>query len=144
MSAADPVTAVLNVAGSIIERVFPNPADAANAKLELVKMEKNGELAQLTSDTELAKGQITTNTEEAKSESLFVAGWRPFVGWTCGLAFFFKYVGGPALWMLAQLFGRAIQLPVIDSSELFPVLLGMLGLGAYRSFDKLRASGKGN
>lgn len=124
--------------GSIVDKLLPDPAAAAEAKLKIMQMAQTGELAQLTADTELAKGQMEVNRVEAASTSLFVSGWRPFVGWICGIAMGFKYIGGPLLTMVAQIVGHPIELPVIDSSELWPILLGMLGLGAYRTAEKIK------
>lgn len=119
--------------------MIPDPQAKAQAQLELLKLQQNGELAVLTADTELAKGQISINAEEAKSDSLFKSGWRPFVGWTCGLGFFAKFLGGPLLFVIAQFSGHPITLPPIDLAEMLPLLLGMLGLGAYRTYERVSA-----
>lgn len=84
--------------------------------------------------------QIEVNKEEAKSSSTFVAGWRPAMGWTCVSAYFLAYVGLPMLSFITSAFGHQIDLPVIDFGALAPVLLGMLGLGAMRSFDKVKGT----
>jgi hypothetical protein len=82
----DPITAGLDFVSKIADKIWPNPADKAAGLLELEKLRQTGELAVLAAETELAKGQLAINAEEAKSENLFVAGWRPFIGWVCGLA----------------------------------------------------------
>lgn len=125
---------------AIIDKVIPDPAAKAAAQLEVLKLQQNGELAQLASDTQLAQGQMDTNKVEASSESLFKSGWRPAVGWVCVLAFAAKYLGGPLIFVASQYFGITIVLPPIDTMEMMPILFGMLGLGAYRSFDKLKGS----
>ena len=94
--ALDPVTAMLDIGGKVIDRLFPDPSQAASAKLELIRLQQTGELAQLSADLEMAKGQMTTNQAEAANSSVFVAGWRPFVGWVCGAAFAYKFVLAPA------------------------------------------------
>src|SRR5579872_3587233 len=93
----DVVAAVSGVAGKLIDRLWPDPAQAAQAKLELLKMQQSGELAQLAADTDLAKGQIATNTAEAANANLFVAGWRPFIGWVCGSGLAFQFIAQPLL-----------------------------------------------
>src|SRR5690348_17894674 len=75
----DIVTAVSGVAGKLIDRLWPDPTQAAAAKLELLKMEQTGELAQLASTTDLLKGQLDINKAEAGNSNVFVAGWRPFI-----------------------------------------------------------------
>jgi hypothetical protein len=124
--------------GNLVDKLFPDPAKAAEGKLELMRLAQNGELAQLTADTDLAKGQMDINKVEAGSNSLFVSGWRPFVGWMCGVAFGFKYIGGPTLFMLCQAIGVKVELPQIDTAEMMPLLFGLLGLGAYRTYEKAR------
>lgn len=122
----------------MLDKIIPDPAAAADAKLKMLEMAQRGDLAELTAMTDIAKGQLTVNRAEASNASLFVAGWRPFVGWICGLTVAFKYVGGPLLVMLTAYTGHAAQLPVIDASELWPVLMGMLGLGGLRTVEKVK------
>ncbi len=136
----DPITlsGIFTIGSKLIDRFFPDKAASDAAKLELLKMQQTGELAQLAADTSIATKQAEINQEEAKCEHLFVSGWRPFVGWTCGLAFFAKYIGGPFLFVAAQYFGKTIILPEIDVFEMMPILFGMLGLGAYRTYEKTK------
>lgn len=81
--------------------------------------------------------QVAVNTTEASNTSLFVSGWRPFIGWVCGLAFFAKFMGGPLVFIVAEFFNRNITLPPIDMTEMLPILIGMLGLGGMRTYEKL-------
>ena len=129
--ALDPITAALDIGGKIIDRVWPDPAQANIAKLELLKMQQSGELAVITA-------QIDVNKAEAASPSLFVAGWRPFVGWTCGAAFAYKFVLAPALAFGLAAAGHPVELPVLDFTEMSTVLLGMLGIGGLRTFEKIK------
>jgi Holin of 3TMs, for gene-transfer release len=124
--------------GNIFDKIFPDPKVAADAKLRVMELSQQGQLAELNASTQLATGQIETNKVEAASNSLFVAGWRPAVGWTCALAMFFKFIGGPALLMIAQFMGVTVDLPPIETAELWPILLGMLGLGALRTVEKVK------
>jgi phenylpyruvate tautomerase PptA (4-oxalocrotonate tautomerase family) len=88
---------------------------------------------------ELAKGQIDINKEEAKSRNIFIAGWRPFVGWTCGLALFWHFLGLPVTLFITGWFNlQHPPLPEFDMQSLMTVLLGMLGLGGMRSFEKFK------
>ena len=83
--------------------------------------------------------QILTNREEAKSRSVFVAGWRPFIGWTCGFALAYHFIAAPLVLFGMELAGYEIPaLPVFDMDALMTVLLGMLGLGGMRSFEKAK------
>ena len=88
---------------------------------------------------ELARGQIEINKEEAKSRNIFIAGWRPFVGWTCGLALFWHFLGLPVTLFVTGWFNlQHPPLPEFDMQSLMTVLLGMLGLGGMRTFEKFK------
>jgi len=138
------ISGLFSAAQSLIERFFPDPEKKAAAQLELLKMQQNGDLAQLASETDLAKLQIQTNVEEAKHANIFVSGWRPAVGWCCAAAFAYSYVILPFAQFLVFTFGTtamAAQLklaPTLELSEMLPVLFGMLGLGGLRTVEKVK------
>ena len=121
----DVITAVSTLATKAIERIFPDPAQAAAAKLELLKMQQTGELAQLAAQTDLIKGQLDINKTEAASSSVFVAGWRPWIGWGCGTTFIINIGLLPLVSYLYALYtGHAApELPKLD-----PVVLDVMGL----------------
>jgi len=85
---------------------------------------------------ELAKGQMEINKTEAAHKSLFVAGWRPAVGWTCCLGMASNFLLIPMANFVLALTGSAIVVPLLDTGEMMPVLMGMLGLGAMRTYEK--------
>jgi len=87
---------------------------------------------------DLAKGQLEVNKVEAASKSLFVAGWRPFIGWVCGLGFLSNFILIPMANFGLALAKMAIVIPMIDTSQMMPVLMGMLGLGAMRTVEKVQ------
>jgi hypothetical protein len=140
--AIDPISAALDIGGKLIDRLWPDATQAAAAKLELLKMQQTGELAQLTAETELAKGQIEVNQAEAGSSSLFVAGWRPWIGWVCGIAFAYHFVAQPFLAFILAATGHPVTLPTFNMDALYTVLLGMLGLGSMRTFEKYKGVGR--
>lgn len=122
--ALDPVTAGLDLAKTVVSTIWPD------------KTEK--EKQELASAVVLVQGQIDTNKVEAASPSIFVAGWRPFIGWVCGAAFAFKFIGGPLAVVLMAMAGHPITLPIFDFTEMSTVLLGMLGLGGLRTVEKIK------
>ena len=86
---------------------------------------------------ELAMAQIEVNKAEAASGSIFKGGWRPFIGWVCGFAFAYHFILQPILLFGAAAAGVSLPpLPKFDMSQMMPVLLGMLGLGGLRTFEK--------
>lgn len=129
---------LIPVLGNLFDKLFPDPTAANEAKLKVMQMAQTGELAQLNADLQLATGQIEVNKAEATNASIFVAGWRPFVGWVCGIAFAFKFVGGPLLVFIAAYLGHPITLPVLDFTEMSTILLGMLGIGGLRTIEKVK------
>jgi hypothetical protein len=87
---------------------------------------------------ESAMAQIKVNQEEAKHKSTFVSGWRPFIGWTCGVALSYHFVIQPLLVFVLNATGQPVELPTFDMSSLMTVLMGMLGLGGLRTFEKVK------
>lgn len=86
---------------------------------------------------ELAKGQLEINLAEAKSGSVFKGGWRPFIGWVCGFAFMYHFILQPLILFAVTASGVSIPtLPEFDMSSLMTVMMGMLGLGGLRTFEK--------
>ncbi len=135
--ALDPVTAVLDISGKLIDRLWPDPVQRDAAKVKLVELQQTGELAKLAAETDLAKGQLQINTAEAQNPRLFVSGWRPWVGWVCGAAFAYAAIIEPvARFAAAVWFGYKGAFPVIDTSLTMQVLLGILGLGSLRTWEK--------
>jgi len=86
---------------------------------------------------ELAKGQIEVNKTEAAHKNLFVAGWRPAVGWVCCLGMASNFLVIPMANFALALSHTPIVIPMIELSEMMPVLLGMLGLGGMRTVEKM-------
>jgi hypothetical protein len=85
----------------------------------------------------LMTAQTKINEIEAAHPSMFVAGWRPAIGWICGLGLFVQYFAFPiASWILPIVGHPEIKLPVMDVSDLHPLLFGLLGLGTLRSYEK--------
>ena len=126
----DPVTALLDVGGKLIDKLFPDPAQRAAARYQLMQLQQQGELAILAQQVDLAKTQTDTNTEEAKSSNWWVAGWRPYIGWVCGTGLGYQLLVYPIL------VGFVPSVVPLDTGTLLTLLLGMLGLGGMRSFEK--------
>ena len=133
------ISGLFSAAQSLIERFFPDPEKKAAAQLELLKMQQTGELAQLASETDLAKLQIQVNVEEAKSTNWFVAGWRPGIGWVCGAGLAYAALIEPFARFIAKVwFGYTGEFPVISTDLTLQILMGLLGLGAMRSVEKIK------
>ena len=127
----------------LISAVLPSVMDVAGRflpedKEKRAAAEREIE-AQLT--THLAKidlAQLDINKTEAAHRSIFVSGWRPFIGWSCGLAMCLNFLIFPlASFVLAQT-GHLVELPNLDMTQMMPVLMGMLGLGGLRTVEKIK------
>lgn len=133
-----PLVALLPAITTLLDKILPDPTAAADAKLKLMELAQAGELANINATAQIAVAQTEVNKIEAASNRLFVAGWRPFVGWICACAIGFKYIGGPLLVMVAAWFGHSIDLPDVGAEDLMVLLGGMLGLGTLRTVEKVK------
>ncbi len=116
--------AALPFVGKILDKVIPDKNARAAAQESLEAMETKGELT-------LIMGQLDVNKIEAAHKSRFVAGWRPFVGWVCGSGLAYNV-------LLHPFFDIFFEMPTVNTDVLMPVLLGMLGIGGMRSFEKFK------
>lgn len=140
--AVDPITAALDIGGKLIDRLWPDPQQAAAAKLELAKMSATGELAQLTAETDLATAQLDVNRAEASNPAMFVAGWRPAVGWvgavTLALTYWPYAIAGTVLWAWTSYKTGVIQpKPDLGAGDIVALLGSMLGIAGLRTKEKL-------
>lgn len=115
-----------------INRFFPDQEKAAEAMRDIEK-------TLVDNAAEINKLQIEVNREEAQHPSIFVSGWRPFVGWTCGVALAWHFVAAPFIIFALTYLGKPVpDLPVFEMDTLLTVLMGMLGLGGLRTFEKMK------
>lgn len=132
------VAAFLPIISSLIDKVLPDPQAAADAKLKALELAQKGELAVLDAEVKLAVGQMEINKEEAKTD-MFRGGWRPSVGWACVFGLVYQFFVQPLLpWTVALFGGTVPPLPSIDNETLMVLLTGMLGLGGFRTFEKIK------
>ncbi len=130
---------VFDFVGKVVDKIFPDKTKAEEVKLEMLRLQQAGALKEIELEYNIMLEQIKVNMEEAKSSRLFVSGWRPFVGWVCGGSFAYNYILMPFIvWIAAWASGTAPVMPELDMGELTTLLFGMLGLGAMRSFDKVK------
>lgn len=134
----DVVSSVATLFNGILDRVAPDQTVKLQIQEKLAELEANGELAKLTAATTLANSQIAVDALEAKNINWFVAGWRPFIGWICGIILLNNYVLVPYVDFVAGLVHSQITVPVLDWHGVAPILITMLGGGSMilRSFEK--------
>jgi hypothetical protein len=133
----DPITALFETGKMAIERIWPDPIRRAEEMRKLEEMKQTGDLARLDAHVKLMLGQLEVNKAEAQHKSIFVAGWRPAVGWVCVSVLAFNYIGVYLLEFAVAFMDKPPAAPTrFDMTELWPVLIGMLGIGTMRSVDK--------
>lgn len=130
--------AIASIIGKVIDRAWPDPAQKAEAARALAELQQAGEFKLIDAELEAARLQANVNAQEAQSTDRFVSGWRPFVGWVCGSALAWHYIGRPLLSWTLLLSGVAEPIPEIEVGDLLVVLLGMLGLGGLRTAEKFK------
>lgn len=135
----DPVTALASLGDTLINRLWPDPQQREAAKLELFRLQQAGELQKLANELQLQTAQIEVNKQDAQSGSIFVAGARPFIMWGCGIAMLYAALLEPLMRFVAVVYFHYTGVfPEIDTTLTTQVLLGLLGLGGMRSFEKVR------
>lgn len=116
---------VADLANTVIGRIWPDKSEQERAELSAALL--------------VVQGQLAVNQAEAASSSVFVAGWRPAIGWVCGLACAWNWIGLPALKAGLLIAGmEPLALAPADLTEMLPVLMGMLGLSGLRTAEKFK------
>lgn len=116
--------AVTELASTVINKIWPDKSEAERQQLAAAVM--------------VVQGQIDINKVEAASPSVFVSGWRPFIGWVCGVACAWNWIGLKVALFVAAYLGHPLDMQPADVSEMMPVLLGMLGLSGFRTVEKIK------
>jgi hypothetical protein len=132
------VGAIFDFGSKIIDKLFPDPAARDAAKLELMKQQQAGEFKDMEMALAISQGQMAINQVEAASASFFRGGWRPFIGWVCGVGCAWNWIGLPVATFALAVAGKPVALSPADLSEMMPLLLGMLGLGGLRTWERLK------
>ena len=117
----------LKTVGTVIDDLHFSGEEKEKLKLQMKEI-----------DAKLKEKQLDINKAEASHRSIFVSGWRPFLGWISGLSIGYVYLFQPVFDMILQMFDIKVDWVVLDLGQLMPLVLGMLGLGGLRSFEKAK------
>ena len=124
---------VIREIGNTVREFIPDADKRAEVELKFAELADRADQR----ETDLLLGQIEINKEEAKHSNIFVAGWRPFIGWTSGFALAYTWMVAPLLQWLAQFFfEKAILLPALSPESIFPIVFAMLGIAGLRTYEK--------
>ncbi len=119
------------IIGNVLDRVLPGES----SEITKQKLTLQAEILKAAAEQDIQ--QLEVNKVEAAAPSLFVSGWRPFIGWCCGLGFAYVTLLQPILSWFSMFMGWPLP-PVIGSDLFLSVMMGMLGLGGLRSFEKFK------
>ena len=135
----DPLTAIFELGKTAIEKIWPDPSKRAEELYKLEQLKQTGDLARLQAEVSLMLGQIEINKVEAQHPSVFVAGARPAVMWIGAFGLAYAAVVEPIARFVARVcFDYQGEFPVLDTTITMQVLFGILGLGAYRTYEKTK------
>ncbi len=115
--------AVSDLVNTAINKIWPDKSEAEKQQLAAAVM--------------VVQGQLDINKVEAANPSVFVSGWRPFIGWVCGTGCAWNWVALPAVKAILAIAGNPIELHPADLTEMLPLLFGLLGLGTLRTVEKI-------
>jgi hypothetical protein len=127
MVAIPVISDIIKEIGATVREAIPDPDKRRELEIQLATLEQQSMLA-----------QVEVNKIEAGSSNLFVAGWRPFIGWVCGVALAYTWILAPLLRWGAQSAGYQVDLPALAPESIFPVVTAMLGIGVMRTFEKTK------
>lgn len=116
---------------AILDKVIPDKDLKEKLSHEIATMAERHAHEQI-------QAQLEINKAEAAHQSMFVAGWRPACGWVCVLGMAGNFLVVPFANMALELAQTNVVVPMIDLSTMLPVLMGMLGLGGLRTFEKVK------
>lgn len=128
------LAAFLPLVGPLVEKLvglIPDPAEKERARAQALQ-----QLMDFAAKADAA--QLEVNKAEAQSGSFFVAGWRPFVGWVCAAGCAWNWLGLPVGLFVVALVGKPLEVAPLDISEMLPLLLGLLGMGGLRTYEKMQ------
>lgn len=126
-----------NLLSGILRRILPEKVSEETA----LKINHELSLALLNNELQPMLAQLNVNAKEAEHDNVFVAGWRPFIGWVCGAAFAYTFIVQPmAVFVIVVAKWSTPPLPTLDMMPMLTVLGGMLGLGAFRSYEKVKGA----
>lgn len=128
------IGSIFDLGKTLIDRFFPDKEKAAEAERELMRMMAAGEL-------QAVLAQLQINANEANNPNPFVSGWRPFIGWCCGAGFLWATIGQPIAVYICSIKGWPLP-PDLDTDILMQTMFGMLGLGALRTYEKVKKAAK--
>jgi hypothetical protein len=126
---------IIHEVGETVRKVIPDADKRMDIEVQLAQLSDAAEAR----ETALLAAQVGVNRQEAASGNIFIAGWRPFIGWTCGTALAYTWIVAP----VAKTLFHLAELPIIQPDQIYPIVLAMLGIGGMRTYEKVRGVATG-
>ena len=130
------VSPLMDLAKSLIAKVWPDPVQQVEAQQRLLELQQRGELAEMDAQLKVQLAQLDINKLDAQG-NWFQRGWRPYIGWTGGIGLSYQFLMYPLLVWLSTNVGWTPP-PKIDTDLLYGLIAQLLGLGALRTFEKFK------
>lgn len=122
----------------ILNKYIPDPQAQVAAQLEMMKIKQADAFKQVEASLQEMQMQADVNKVEAASDKVFVAGWRPFIGWICGVGLGLQVIIFPLVATVVAAMGKSLVMPEMPVEVLMVNLTGMLGLAGARSWEKIK------
>ncbi len=130
------IPAMIQAGLGVLNKILPEKLDPNKAQ----EFEHEFRTQLVAMQAEQLRGQVEINKVEAAHPSVFVAGWRPFIGWVCGVALGWQFIGEPVAGWVATMTGYTGELPRVSGDNLFELVLAMLGMAGWRTLDKMKGT----
>ncbi len=125
------ITGLLPLVTTLFDRLIPDPEKRAQEQAAFIS-----QLMQFAGQQD--SGQNSINLEEARHRSVFVAGWRPFIGWVCGAGVCWAFAGEPIARFILAACGVSAELPTLDTSSMMTLITGLLGMAGFRTLERIQ------
>ena len=131
LNMGEPISKPIDAFGNAIDKIFTSDEEREQAKAVLLKLEQQPAIL-----------QAELNKIEAGHRSLFVAGWRPMIGWTCGLGLAYAWLIRPLIGDIGHMFGHTINMAEFNTDNMMQLVIALLGLGGLRTYEKIKGKAK--
>lgn len=132
--------AIATLLGKVLDRALPDPTAKAQAALALAELQQAGEFKAIDAELQAMQMQADVNRVEAGSSDTFTSRWRPSVGYVCAAGLAYAAILEPVIRIMAPIAGYAGTLPAVDTTLTMQLLFGLLGLGGFRTAEKLKGA----
>ena len=122
---------IIAIGGKLLDKLIPDKDLREKLNAELLRASQDN-------DFQLALGQLKVNEAEASHPSIFVSGWRPFIAWICGIGLAYNFIVYPLMLWAVAAYGATFTPPPLFSENLMELVMGMLGLAGYRTYEKIK------